>query len=332
MRVSDIFFKYLVIPQPLGTNHINAIISNIALSLKPLSVWLVSADCTNNMFSANENLLLRQHKRRVVGYVEATMTESVLDYGVNVMVMQVQCTAPGCVPIETCIVIVFPASKVELIPGLPESAGGSYKTKVLKPMAEIEPDDVLDVLPPVFIGGKKPTLDELCIRVRDVMLGQITQVFGDLDVDGRTLVARYLQSSLDDYVGNDCEPPEWGATAFPKTKTAGAAVVDTADTGANAIVAAATASASVETSSGGINRSNATTVSDTPSPPDVAVNAGITDSTTTNTATTDVWKNGKGNVTLPRPVDAISNASFVQPQQKQPPRTIAFILDLSVRV
>jgi hypothetical protein len=262
------------------------------------------------MFSANENLLLRQHKRRVVGYVEATMTESVLDYGVNVMVMQVQCTAPGCVPIETCIIIVFPASKTELIPGLPESAGGSFKTKVLKPMAEIEQDDVLDVLPPVFIGGKKPTLEQLSIRVRDVMLGQITQVFGDLDVDGRTLVARYLQTSLNDYIDNECEPPEWGAAAFPKTTAAAGATTDSDASAAVATeeAAVAAASASVETSNnGGINNHDPT-VDDAPSSLDVTGN--------TTTMTSDVWKNGKGNVTLPRPVDdAISDTSLVQPQK-----------------
>ena len=165
------------------------------------------------MFSANENIQLRQYKRRVVDYVESTIPETVMDLGVNVMAMQVNCTAPGCVPIETAIVVVFPASATELLPGLPESAGGSYKTKVLKPLAAVERDDVLQALPPAFAGGQR-TMERLCRQARDVMLGQITQLFGDTDLSGRTLMAEYLQSSLQEYVERGCEPPEWGAP-FP---------------------------------------------------------------------------------------------------------------------
>ena len=58
------------------------------------------------MFSANENITLRHHKRRVVEYVESTIPESALDLGTSVMVMQVDCRVPGCVPVETMIVIV----------------------------------------------------------------------------------------------------------------------------------------------------------------------------------------------------------------------------------
>jgi hypothetical protein len=171
------------------------------------------------MFSANENLQLRQHKRRVVGYVEETIPEDVLDAGVNVMVMQVSCKAPGCVPLETAIVVVFPAVPVagddgggelqELLPGLPESRGGSYKTKVLKPMAEVTKQDVLEALPPAFEGGQR-SMEKLCLQARDVMLGQITQLFGDEDVPGRRLLAMFLQESLQDYIERGCEPPEWG--------------------------------------------------------------------------------------------------------------------------
>ena len=164
------------------------------------------------MFSANENLLLRQHKRRVVSFVEATIPDSVLDLGVNVMVMQVACKAPGCVPIETAIIIVFPPSETPLLPGLPESQGGSYKTKILKPMDQIvTQDDVLEALPPAFKGGKR-SIQKLCIQARDVMLGQITQLFGqdDEDVQGRRLLAEYLQHSLQQYMDRNCVPPEWG--------------------------------------------------------------------------------------------------------------------------
>jgi len=40
------------------------------------------------MFSANENLILRQSKKRVVAWVEECIPEAALDAGVNVMVMQ----------------------------------------------------------------------------------------------------------------------------------------------------------------------------------------------------------------------------------------------------
>jgi hypothetical protein len=174
------------------------------------------------MFSANENLMLRQHKRRIVDFVEATMPEDALDMGTVVMVMQVSCKAPGCVPLETAIIIVFPNSpsgKEELlVPGLPESgSGGSYKTKVLKPMAEVTQDDILEALPPAFEGGKR-SMENLCIAARDVMLSQITQLFGeeqDHTVADRTAMAEYLQQCLQDYVARDCKPPELGEPFAP---------------------------------------------------------------------------------------------------------------------
>ena len=108
------------------------------------------------MFSANENLMLRQHKRRIVEKIEATMPEEALDMGTTVMVMQVSCKAPGCVPLETAVIVVFPESSTELVPGLNESKnGGSYKTKILKPMADVTDDDILDALPPAFEGGRR---------------------------------------------------------------------------------------------------------------------------------------------------------------------------------
>ena len=166
------------------------------------------------MFSANENLILRQHKRRIVDWIEECIPDDVLDLGVNVMVMQVSCKAPGCVPIETAIVIVFPKATKELLEGLPESQGGSYKTKILKPMADVTQSDVLESLPPAFPGGLR-SVEKLCLTTRDNMLAQITQLFGDDDVEGRRLMATYLLESLQQYMDRDCQPPEWGEP-FPE--------------------------------------------------------------------------------------------------------------------
>eukprot|EP00529_Nitzschia_sp_RCC80_P029427 CAMPEP_0113446960 /NCGR_PEP_ID=MMETSP0014_2-20120614/3988_1 /TAXON_ID=2857 /ORGANISM="Nitzschia sp." /LENGTH=322 /DNA_ID=CAMNT_0000338093 /DNA_START=51 /DNA_END=1019 /DNA_ORIENTATION=+ /assembly_acc=CAM_ASM_000159 len=178
------------------------------------------------MFSANENLLLRQHKRRIVDRIEQTIPEDALDMGTTVMVMQVSCKAPGCVPLETAIIIVFPKSKTELIPGLPESgSGGSYKTKILKPMADVEDDDIMDALPPAFEGGRR-TMEKLCLYARDVMIGQITQLFGDGSDDfsndpnsikDRQAMAEYLQMCLKDYIDRKCQPPEEGQPFSPIT-------------------------------------------------------------------------------------------------------------------
>lgn len=137
--------------------------------------------------------------------------------GTTVMVMQVSCKAPGCVPLETAIVIIFPNSSTELIPGLPESQnGGSYKTKILKPMADVENDDILEALPPAFKGGRR-TMEKLCLCARDVMLAQITQLFGEENdsVDDRRAMAEYLQSRLQDYMANGCKAPEQG-DKFPE--------------------------------------------------------------------------------------------------------------------
>jgi hypothetical protein len=174
------------------------------------------------MFSANENLMLRQHKRRIVEQIEATIPEDALDMGTTVMVMQVSCKAPGCVPLETAIIIVFPVSAEELIPHLPESQnGGSYKTKILKPMADVTQEDVLEALPPAFKGGKR-SLENLCTGARDIMLAQITQLFGEEDdntVPDRKAMAEYLQLCLQQYVAQNCKPPELGEpSALPQQK------------------------------------------------------------------------------------------------------------------
>ena len=187
------------------------------------------------MFSANENILLRQHKKRVVEYVESTIPEDVLDLGINVMAMQVTCITPGCVPIETAIIIIFPKLNdptKELLPGLPESAiGGSYKTKILKPLVEVTKEDVLDALPPSFMGGTK-SMETLCYQIRDNLFAQITQLFDTDDITTtlgdnspnnstgteqeqqplppRLLVAQYIQECLQQYINHNCIPPEIG--------------------------------------------------------------------------------------------------------------------------
>lgn len=186
------------------------------------------------MFSANENIALRQFKKRVVKYVEECMPEKALDAGTSVMVMQVACKSPGCVPLETAIVICFPRpfrlsrqdnhdvtqndDRDELIPGLPESkTGGNFKTKVLLPLSEVRKEDVCDALPPCFIGGTR-TMEKICWRVRDIAIGQITQNMGDDDVEGRTIMAEYLMMALKEYMDRGCVPPPIGED-YPPLKT-----------------------------------------------------------------------------------------------------------------
>ena len=70
------------------------------------------------MFSANENLMLRQHKRRIVERIEQTIPEEALDMGTTVMVMQVSCNAIGCVPIEVGFFCYVPGLRYEYV-GLP---------------------------------------------------------------------------------------------------------------------------------------------------------------------------------------------------------------------
>ena len=163
------------------------------------------------MFSANENIALRQHKRRIIQHVEECIPPEVLDMGTTVMVMQAACRAPGCVPLETLVLVVFPTTgDKELLPGLKESAnGGTYKTKVLKPMADVTRQDVLEALPPAFPGGLRST-EKLCFQARDVMLAQITQLMGEDDLEGRQLMAEYLQECLQRDMKRGCVAPEYG--------------------------------------------------------------------------------------------------------------------------
>jgi len=189
------------------------------------------------MFSANENIALRQQKRKVVQFVEECIPTNALDAGTSVMVMQVSCKAPGCVPLETAIVICFPrryasvpfihinsstatASQTspsptttstiemeELIPGLEESKnGGNFKTKILLPLNEVTKEDILDALPPCFLGGRR-TMEKICLRVRDITFGQIMQAMGEDDKEGRKLMAEYLMAALKEYINEECIAP-----------------------------------------------------------------------------------------------------------------------------
>ena len=189
--------------------------------------------------------MLRQHKRRVIEFIESTIPENALDMGTSVMVMQVSCRQPGCVPLETAITIVFPkpprkrnkkraatakddSDKKEeevpsfeqpLIPDLIESQiGGNFKTRILKPLSDVTQDDVLDSLPPNFTGGRK-TVESICLKARDMMFAQIGQLVGDDDTtdskNGKKLVAEYLKACLDEYTERDCQAPEWGSPFTP---------------------------------------------------------------------------------------------------------------------
>lgn len=165
------------------------------------------------MFSANQNLALRKHKRRVVELVEECIPEDALEAGTCVMVMEKTCNAPGCVPLETAIAIVFPRSERMIIEGLEESAGGSYKTNVLKPLADVTRDDILDAMP-IELGGRRDPV-RVALNARDSMFGTIQQSIPDEDKDGRKLLAEYLIQSLKEYVEHGCIAPQLGEP-FPE--------------------------------------------------------------------------------------------------------------------
>jgi len=167
------------------------------------------------MFSANENIVLRQHKRRICQYVDDCIPEDLLDLGTSVMVMQVSCRAPGCVPLETMVCIVFPLDETvsSFVDGL-RLKNSTFKTKVLKPMADVTKDDILDALPSNFMGGRR-TMERMCRQARDVMLAQITQIMGtdendDNDIEGKTMMATYLQQCLQEYIDRKCVAPPIG--------------------------------------------------------------------------------------------------------------------------
>jgi len=153
------------------------------------------------MFSANENIQLRQHKKRIVAAIESRIPEDALDMGTNVMVMQVSCTDPGCVPLETAIIIVFAKSTTELVNGLAESAGGSYKTKILMPLAEVTDDDIAAALPPALGGTRTPA--SVATRIQEVLIAQLEQQCNS--PTERTEVTRLVQQALEKYEANGCK-------------------------------------------------------------------------------------------------------------------------------
>eukprot|EP00557_Chaetoceros_sp_GSL56_P007984 CAMPEP_0176491056 /NCGR_PEP_ID=MMETSP0200_2-20121128/8218_1 /TAXON_ID=947934 /ORGANISM="Chaetoceros sp., Strain GSL56" /LENGTH=219 /DNA_ID=CAMNT_0017888439 /DNA_START=192 /DNA_END=851 /DNA_ORIENTATION=- len=130
------------------------------------------------------------------------------------MVMQTACRTPGCVPLETVIAIVFPRlNRGELMPGIKESDGGTFKTNILLPLSEVTRDDVLDALPPGFQGGRK-TWERICLQLRDLVFGRIGGLVGNGDgieeIQDRKILAEYLKSAMEDYLIRDCKAPPLG--------------------------------------------------------------------------------------------------------------------------
>ncbi|KAL3807139.1 hypothetical protein ACHAXA_010190 [Cyclostephanos tholiformis] len=166
--------------------------------------------------------MLRQHKRRVVEWVESTIPDDALELGTTVMAMQVSCREPGCVPLETAITIVFPRpprTVPTIIPDGIAHRGGSFKTRILMPLSDVTLEDVLDALPPPHSKGGRRTMESLCLKARDMTFARIGQLVGNDDTidrgDMRRVVAEYLRDCLDEYIARGCKAPEWGQYATP---------------------------------------------------------------------------------------------------------------------
>jgi hypothetical protein len=128
------------------------------------------------------------------------------------MVMQTACRTPGCVPLETVIAIAFPRlNKGELLPGIKESDGGTFKTNILLPLSEVTRDDVLDALPPGFQGGRK-TWERVCLQLRDLVFGRIGGLVGNgnEEIEDRRILAEYIKNAMEDYLARDCRAPPLG--------------------------------------------------------------------------------------------------------------------------
>ena len=172
--------------------------------------------------SNNDKEKLHHHEQRVAGYVENALPSHALDNGTNVMVKQVSCSNPGCVPLETLIVIVFPNDRIQYIEGLSESKGGSFRTKILLPVSKVTKDHVLNELPPCFDGGRK-TWTNTCLAMRDMLFSRIGETIGngssDVEIEQRGIMSQYLISALQDYLSNGCVAPVIGApftSTFPE--------------------------------------------------------------------------------------------------------------------
>jgi hypothetical protein len=110
--------------------------------------------------------------------------------------------------LETVLLILFPKSDAELLEGIAESKdGGTLKTKVLLPMADITKHDVVQALPPP-LGTR--SMEKLCFQARDFVLAHIAQLVGEEDEEGRRLMADYLISCLEEYKQRHCVAPEYG--------------------------------------------------------------------------------------------------------------------------
>jgi hypothetical protein len=167
------------------------------------------------MFSANENILLRQHKRRIVEYVESTLSREILDSGTSVMAMQVSCKTPGCSPLETVVVVVFPRPYGSVVDVASAEGEGTFKTTILKPMVDVTKDDVLDALPPERFAGGRKTVERQCYFIRDMMFNHIEKFYPNDDKQGKILMAYYLRQSLQEYVAAGCVAPEFGQPFSP---------------------------------------------------------------------------------------------------------------------
>lgn len=96
-----------------------------------------SGNGNDNNNVSNNRSAQRRHRARIAQLVELCIPDHALDMGTMAMATQIACDLPGCPSQETSIVVVFPdlgGSKEELIPGLPQSSGGTYKTRIPKPM------------------------------------------------------------------------------------------------------------------------------------------------------------------------------------------------------
>lgn len=166
----------------------------------------------NTMFSIidDEALQLRNHERRVVEYVESVL----LDSSVQIMAMQVQCTAPDCVPIETVVLILFPRDNEESGKKLIDSQaelteskdGSSIQFKILKPISEVTKEDVETSLP---FSLRSDSLAATGLHIRNDLFTQLEKRFpSEEDPQSRQWMVQFLQESLQQYVDNGCQRPD----------------------------------------------------------------------------------------------------------------------------
>jgi hypothetical protein len=171
----------------------------------------LSLICT--MFSINddETQQVRQNERRVVEYVESILN----DAAVQIMAMQVQCTAPDCVPVETVILILFPTknkeeageSSTDLSKESAQSNhGSSVQFKIFKPISEVTKDDVELSLPHSLYKYSLATTGR---QMRNDLFTRIEGVFPtEDDISSRQWILHFLRESLQQYVDNGCQRPD----------------------------------------------------------------------------------------------------------------------------